>query len=233
MPLNQKFIVQSLGIFGGTFDPIHFGHLNPVREAASSLGLEQVRFVPAANPPHRPKPVADILHRLAMVRLALKDYPEFKLDERELKRAGSSYTINTLESLREEFGNNIPIMMFIGADVFNEFNTWHQWQQIPDFVHIVVMTRPDHPVVDMSFFESENSGKPNWKKCQNVNDLYSQSHGLVYFQDVTPTDISATKVRSLLAGKTIIDANLSEALPPSVIEYIKLNNLYVKKTQEF
>lgn len=214
--------MQLLGIFGGTFDPIHFGHLNPVREAAKSLGLKQVRFIPAANPPHRSKPVADSHNRLAMIRLALKDYPEFKIDKRELNRTGSSYTINTLESLRKEFGNNIPIMMFVGADVFNEFNTWHQWQQIPDFVHIVVMTRPDHPVVGTSFLEN-----PNWKISQNVDDLHSQPHGLVFFQDVTPTNISATKIRSLLGKKMNVDTRLSQVLPASVIEYIKLNNLYV------
>ena len=214
--------MQSLGIFGGTFDPVHFGHLNPVRETASALGLEQVRFVPAANPPHRSEPVANTHDRLAMIRLALKDYPEFRIDERELNRTGSSYTINTLESFRAQFGDNLPIMMLVGADVFNEFNTWHQWQQIPDLAHIIVMTRPGYPVVDASFFEN-----PNWKISKNVNDLHSQPQGLVFFQDVTPINISATKIRSLLEKKMTADTGLSQALPPSVIEYIKLNNLYV------
>ncbi len=219
--------MQSLGIFGGTFDPVHFGHLNPVRETASALGLEQVRFVPAANPPHRSEPVANTHDRLAMIRLALKDYPEFRIDERELNRTGSSYTINTLESFRAQFGDNLPIMMLVGADVFNEFNTWHQWQQIPDLAHIIVMTRPGYPVVDASFFEN-----PNWKISKNVNDLHSQPQGLVFFQDVTPINISATKIRSLLEKKMTADTGLSQALPPSVIEYIKLNNLYVNHSQE-
>ena len=219
--------MQSLGIFGGTFDPVHFGHLNPVRETASALGLEQVRFVPAANPPHRSEPVASTHDRLAMIRLALKDYPEFRIDERELNRTGSSYTINTLESFRAQFGDNLPIMMLVGADVFNEFNTWHQWQQIPDLAHIIVMTRPGYPVVDASFFEN-----PNWKISKNVNDLHSQPQGLVFFQDVTPINISATKIRSLLEKKMTADTGLSQALPPSVIEYIKLNNLYVNHSQE-
>ncbi len=219
--------MQSLGIFGGTFDPVHFGHLNPVRETASALGLEQVRFVPAANPPHRPEPVADTHHRLAMIRLALAGYPEFRIDERELNRTGSSYTINTLESFRTEFGDKLPIMMLVGADVFNEFNAWHQWQQIPDLAHIIVMTRPGHPVVDTSFFEIKNGNNPDWKISQDINDLHSEPRGLVFFQDVTPLNISATKIRSLFKKKITIDARLSQALPASVIEYIKLNNLYV------
>ncbi|MFV1992378.1 MAG: nicotinate-nucleotide adenylyltransferase [Acidiferrobacterales bacterium] len=220
--------MQSLGIFGGTFDPVHFGHLKPVRETASALGLEQVRFVPAANPPHRPEPVADTRNRLAMIRLALKDYPEFRIDERELNRTGSSYTINTLESYRAEFGANLPIMMLVGADVFNEFNTWHQWQQIPDLTHIIVMTRPGHPVVNTSFFDNENGNNPSWKTSKNINDLHSQPQGLVFFQDVTPVNISATKIRLLLEKEMTGDTSLLQALPPSVIEHIKLNNLYTK-----
>lgn len=221
--------MQSLGIFGGTFDPVHFGHLNPVRETASSLGLEQVRFIPAAISPHKSKPVADTFNRQAMIRLALKDYPEFRIDERELKREGSSYTINTLESFREEFGDKLPIMMLVGADVFNEFNTWHQWQQIPDLAHIIVMTRPDHPPVDTSFFENESGIKPGWRVTKNTNDLYSQPHGLVFFQDVTPVNISATQIRLLLSEKIDIDNYISQALPLSVLDYIKLNNLYINQ----
>lgn len=224
--------ILSLGIVGGTFDPIHYGHLNPVKEAAGIIGLERVHFVPASNPPHRPKPLADSHHRLAMVKLALKDYPEFIPDDRELQRAGNSYTLNTLESFREEFGNEIPIMMFIGADAFSEFNTWHQWQQIPNLANIIVLTRPGYPFTELDVLHGSSDILPGWQKCQDIDQLFSKPHGQVFFQNVTPVSISATKIRTLLDGERQDDKYLLQALPPTVYDYINSNNLYTSRTLE-
>lgn len=226
--LNCSNNLSSLGVVGGTFDPIHYGHLNPVKEAAKLLGLKQVHFVPVAIPPHRSKPVAGAQHRLAMLKLALKDYPGFKSDDRELRREGNSYTVNTLESFREEFGKDISIMMFIGADVFSAFNTWHQWQTIPDLAHIIVISRPDYPTVDLSTL----GNAPNWKECNHVDQLYEQPHGLVLFQTVTPVDISATTIRLLLASGKQDDVELQQALPSAVYDYINKHNLYTSQTRE-
>lgn len=228
--------LSSLGIVGGTFDPIHYGHLHPAREVAKRLDLKQVHFIPAANPPHRSAPVASAQHRLAMLKLALKDYPVFIPDDRELKRMGNSYTYNTLETFRKELGNDIPIMMFIGADAFSEFNTWHQWQDISDLAHIIVIARPGYSFTELSAFistakKSTPSGKsPNWKECKIIDQLYDQSHGLVFFQTVTPVDISATKIRSLLAGDKHDDNELLQALPSAVYAYINKHNLYTSHT---
>lgn len=229
--------LPALGILGGTFDPIHFGHLNPVKEAADILGLKQVHFVPASNPPHRSNPLADSHHRLAMVRLAIKDYPEFIADDREFRREGSSYTIDTLKSFREEFGSDMSIIMFVGADAFKEFNTWHQWQHIPDMANIVVLTRPGYPFTDLSVFNSSfksTGGSPDWLECKDVDQLFCKSRGLVFFQEVTPTEISATEIRSSLFNESERqDDNIFlQALPPAVYDYIIANNLYTSPTME-
>ena len=130
-----------IGIFGGTFDPIHYGHLRPAQEAMQKLALAELRFVPAAQPPHRPPPLASAAQRLAMIELAIRDLPGFRADDRELQRGGLSYTVLTLESLRAELGNT-PLCLLVGADQFRNFETWHRWQEIPDLVHLVVLNRP-------------------------------------------------------------------------------------------
>lgn len=225
--------LPALGIVGGTFDPIHFGHLNPVKEAVKQLGLKTVYFVPAAISPHKTKPVAESHHRLAMVKLALKDYPEFKPDDRELRRAGHSYTIDTLKSFRKEFGENIPIMMFVGADAFNEFNSWHQWQSIPDLAHIIVVTRPGFPITKLSTLTAAVSEKtPNWQQCKNIDQLYKQANGLVFFQSVEPVNVSATKIRTSLAVGNNDNVTLSQELPAAVYDYINEHHLYTSKTPE-
>jgi nicotinate-nucleotide adenylyltransferase len=217
-----KSNLTALGIVGGTFDPIHYGHLNPVKEAVAQLNLKQVHFIPAANPPHRATPTASAQHRLAMLELALKDYPEFISDDRELTRSEISYTINTLKSFRQEFGNNIPVMLFIGADAFSEINTWYQWQLIPDFVNIIVMARPNYSFTDLSAL----GGNPDWVECKNFNQLNNQAHGLVFFHAATPVNISATKIRSLLVDSKKNESELLQALPAEVYAYISEHNLY-------
>lgn len=217
-----------MGIVGGTFDPIHYGHLNPVKEAASQLQLKKVHFIPAAIPPHRSAPIASAEHRLAMLRLALKDYPEFIADDRELKRTDISYTINTLKSFRKALGNDVAIILFIGADAFNEFNTWHQWQDIPALVNIIVLTRPGYPSIDLPAL----GGSPDWQACENFDQLDGQAHGLVLFHAVTPVAISATSIRSLLASNKKNENELLRVMPSAVYAYINKHNLYTSHTLE-
>ena len=120
----------AIGILGGTFDPIHLGHLRLAEEVADALKLAQVRFIPAGTPPHRAMPRTDAVHRLAMVRLAIANNPRFALDDRETQRTGLSYTHDTLASLRAEVGDATPLVLIMGADAFVKLETWHRWREI-------------------------------------------------------------------------------------------------------
>ena len=203
-----------IGILGGTFDPIHYGHLRPAQEAMQQLALAELRFIPAATPPHRPPPVASSAQRLAMLELAIHDLPGLRSDERELKRAGPSYTVDTLESLRAEF-KNTPLCLLIGADQFRSFETWHRWQEILNLAHLVILSRPG----------AAPAALPGWaraRECADSRVLHTEPAGRLVFLSVSPQDISATRIRAALArGETA-----HGLLPPSVLAYIETNRIY-------
>lgn len=148
-----------LGIFGGTFDPIHYGHLSAAWQVFQSLNLTELRFMPCNLPPHRAAPLATSEHRLNMLKLAIKDVPGFTIDDRELKTNDISYTVNSLTSIRHEVGDT-PICLILGADAFNQIHTWHEPEKIMKLAQIVVLGRPDITVnkskitpVDRVYFE--------------------------------------------------------------------------------
>ncbi len=206
-----------IGVFGGTFDPIHYGHLRPALELRQALGLEQVRFIPLAVAVHREQPAAGAELRLAMVRAALASQPGFVLDDREIRRAGRSYSIDTLSELRREFPDT-PLCLFVGADAFNEFHTWHRPLDILELAHLVVMQRPgsggpeDRELVRLSAA----------RRCRDAAELRSASPGRIFFQLVTQLDISATAIRSQLAG----GSSPRFLLPDPVLDIIEQEQLY-------
>lgn len=206
-----------MGILGGTFDPIHYGHLRPAQEVLHALNLAEIRFVPAANPPHRQPPIASAAQRLQMVQLAVAGIPGFNADDRELTRGGISYTVLTLQSLRQEFAHR-PLCLLMGLDAFEKIETWHQWQTLFELAHVVVMTRPGWDV------PGKNS-LPAWALGRIVNhasQLKQREAGHIYFQTVRPQDISASSVRGAIAkGDSVTDM-----LPPAVHEYIHTNRIY-------
>lgn len=206
-----------LGILGGTFDPVHYGHLRPAREVRQALGLEELRFVPAFRPPHRPPPQAEAADRLAMVRLALADEPGMLADDREIRRGGPSYTVPTLESLRAEQGAR-PLVLLLGADAFLEIETWYQWRRLPQLAHLVVVNRPGSPLPEPERF-------PDWARpllARSAAALRAAPAGCLYLQPVTPVDISATRIRERLARGEPVD----DLLPPAVLAYIRRRGLY-------
>jgi nicotinate-nucleotide adenylyltransferase len=212
--------VKPLGILGGTFDPIHYGHLRPAQEVLRALDLEEVRIIPAANPPHRRVPSATAEQRLRMAELAVAEFPGFRVDDCELRRGGPSYTVLTLESLREEFGAR-PLCLLLGLDAFEGLATWHQWQRLPELAHIVVMTRPrwSLPAADVL---------PSWTRgrlAHAAGDLARTSAGKIYFQTVTPQDISATRIREAIARSEPVDG----LLPPAVLAYLRANRIYLNR----
>ncbi len=211
-----------IGILGGTFDPIHYGHLRPAREACGRLGLEAVHFVPALCPPHRPPPIAPAADRLAMVERAVADEPGFVADDREIRRGGLSYTVPTLESLRAEFGPTRPLVLLLGADAFGGIETWREWQRLPELAHLVIVNRPGSPL-------PEAHRLAPWARARLAHSaaaLRAAPAGLVYFQPVTPVDISATRLRERLARGEPVD----DWLPPAVLAYIRRHGLYGVQT---
>ena len=131
-----------IGVLGGTFDPIHFGHLRPALDCLEALGLSELRFIPLKVAVHRPQPQAPAALRLAMLEAAIADQPGFRVYTRELERPGGSFSYDTLRSLREELGDAVPICLLVGADAFRGFPDWHRPRAILDLAHLVVMRRP-------------------------------------------------------------------------------------------
>ena len=206
--------MRPVGIFGGTFDPIHYGHLRPAQEAMQQLLLAELRIIPAATPPHRPPPQASAAQRLAMVELAIRDCPGLRVDDRELQRGGLSYTVLTLESLRAELGRT-PLCLLIGADQFRSFETWHRWQEIPELAHLVILNRPG----------TKAGALPAWTRGRESSDLHTLREapaGRLAFLSVSPQDISATRIRAALARGESVQG----LLPEAVLDYIRSNQVY-------
>jgi nicotinate-nucleotide adenylyltransferase len=203
-----------IGILGGTFDPIHYGHLRPAQEAFAKLRLAELRFVPALQPPLRPPPVASAAQRFAMAELAIRGIPGFRADDREIRRGGPSYSVLTLEELRAESGA-APLCLLIGMDQFLGFERWHRWQEIPELAHLVVLSRPRVAPDDL----------PGWARprlADDVAELASTPAGRLAFLAVSPQDISGTRIRALLAG----GEPAAGLVPEAVLEYIRVNRIY-------
>ena len=184
-----------IGILGGTFDPIHYGHLRSALELLGTLDLAEVRFVPCRIPAHRGTPLVTADQRMALVRLATADQPGFVADDRELLRDGPSYMFDTLLSLREEFGDDAPLSLIVGTDAFRELHTWHRWRELTSLAHIVVMRRPGAlqslPPVLEKFIAP--------RVIHDAFALRQKPAGGILFQPVTQLNISATQIRALLA----------------------------------
>ena len=189
--------MRPIGIFGGTFDPIHYGHLRTALELKQRLDLDAVHFVPCAKPPHRTAPMTDGALRLRMVEAAIRDEAGFVADSRELARAGLSYTIDTLGSFRAEFGDR-SLCLLLGMDAFLGLVEWHRWRELPMLAHIVVAHRPG--------WEAPKSGALGEllreRRPPSVDELATTRAGFVHVQPVTQLEISSTDLRdSLRAGR--------------------------------
>ena len=181
-----------IGILGGTFDPVHFGHLRPALEVMESTGMEQVRFLPNSIPPHRETPWLDVANRLELLTAAIDDQPGFVLDRRELERAGHSYMVDTLESLREDFPSH-ALCLILGMDAFLGIRQWHQWQRLPELCHVVATTRPGFGVDEKRLRELP------FEQARTASELDEKPAGRFLIQSVTQLDISASRIRELLA----------------------------------
>ncbi len=184
-----------IGILGGTFDPIHLGHLRPALEVLQGLGLAELRLVPGHVPPHRPQPRLAAEQRCALLQLACDAIPGLEVDRRELERPGPSYTIDTLCELRRELGAQQSLVFVMGSDAFRTLPSWHQWRSLTDYAHLVVTTRGG----------DEGGRSPmlnDWlaeHRAVHPSDLRKVPAGKVWFHPVSRLEISATAIRRLLA----------------------------------
>ena len=213
-------IKPPIGIYGGTFDPIHFGHLRPNLELCEIYALDYIRFIPAFLPPHRDKPQTTAQQRLQMVIQAIQDEPCFVLDDREIKRGGSSYMVDTLKSLRQDFPQH-PLCLLLGMDAFLGLDRWYHWQELLDYAHIIVSQRPDTDFNRMQQWPAaiQDLYKAHKADRQSISESLC---GTIHLEAVTQLSISATDIRHRVKNKQ----SIRYLMPESVINLIKCNDLY-------
>lgn len=223
----KDFPVPLVGVFGGTFDPVHYGHLRIAEEIAELVRLREMRFIPAGIPRLRRGPEASLKHRVEMVRLAIEGNSRFVLDRREVIRGGVSYSVDTLRELRQEMGDDAVLCFVTGADAFLRLADWHRWRELFELCHFIIAARPGHPLStnDRGLSralsqELEEECKDRW--TSSAESFRCAPSGLVFIAQTTLLDISATAIRARLAmGKSI-----RYLVPEDTRDYIAANDLY-------
>lgn len=207
-----------IGIMGGTFDPIHYGHLRAAVELYELLPIKKILFLPCQTPVHKPDALATPQHRLNMLELALRNLPFAQIDQRELLRATPSYMIETLLSLREDLPTQ-PLGLIIGSDAFADFTRWKRWQEILAVAHLVVVQRPGY------LLPADSTANDLLNQYGQIAKSYlvQQPAGGIFIQKIHGLSISSTYIRELAKAGN----NLRYLLPDSVIEYIKRHDLYI------
>ncbi|MBC9249255.1 nicotinic acid mononucleotide adenylyltransferase [Pseudomonas alcaligenes] len=215
-------MARRIGILGGTFNPVHIAHLRGALEVAEQLGLDELRLIPSARPPHREAPQATAEQRLAMVELAVAGELRLAVDDRELRRAKPSFTYDTLESVRGELAVDDQLFLLLGWDAFCGLPTWHRWQELLEHCHILVLQRPD---ADSEAPEALR----DLLAARSVNDpqALAGAGGQIAFVWQTPLAVSATQIRHLLAeGRSV-----RFLVPDAVLAYIHAHGLYRGQTE--
>jgi nicotinate-nucleotide adenylyltransferase len=205
-----------IGLFGGTFDPIHYGHLRPALDVMQAANLDEVRFIPNRVPPHRDSPVRSDQQRAELVQLGIADTPGFVLDQRELQREGPSYMVDTLMSLKEDFPES-SLCLMMGMDAFNGLPQWHRWQTILELCNLIITTRPGSELPDFASQTTMQKKISDDPKC-----LRERPVGQILLQSVTQLDISASLIRQHLSNRQ----STQFLLPEAVRE--KLEQAYVR-----
>jgi nicotinate-nucleotide adenylyltransferase len=213
-----------VGVLGGTFDPIHFGHLRLGLEAMDALGLQTVRVIPAGVPPHRAAPLASAAARLQMARLATASEIRFTVDAAEAESPAQSYTVDTLLRLREELGSTQALCLLLGADAFSSLATWSRWERLFELTHIAVASRAGQSF-DPDALPPALAAEFNARYRESPACLAATPAGCIVPFAMSALDISASRVRRLLARR----ASARYLLPDAVLDYIASNHLYSRE----
>jgi nicotinate-nucleotide adenylyltransferase len=207
--------MKRIGVFGGTFDPVHNAHIQMAVEAKQALSLDEVRLIPCHKPPHRDTPAATSEQRLALLQLAVTGCEGLVVDDREIRRDTASYTIDTLLSLRQELGDQVSIVFLLGMDAFVQLHTWHRWQALRDLAHIAVMSRPNSAQVKDAVLQE-------WVNTADDTSIVGrQAAGGLTLLSQSLLAVSATGIRQQLSEYVI-----PTELPLAVAQYIKEQGLY-------
>lgn len=213
---NASSKMTAIGVLGGTFDPIHKAHIACAHCARTLLALDKVKLIPCANTPHRNQPQRSAAHRCNMVALAIQNETGLELDKRECEREGLSYTVDTLQSLRDELNQHDVLVFILGSDAFAHILSWHHYEKILALCHLLVIQRPNHSfpnnVALKNFIEQFES--------KSIEELKTTAAGKIYFYEELNLDISSTRIRS------DVDTALSNDLPEEVKTYIHEHRLY-------
>jgi len=215
-----------VGIYGGTFDPIHYGHLRVAEELVEVVDLCKLCFIPSGSPRLRQTPGTSKYHRAAMLRAAIQGNAKFILDEREIHRSGESRSVETLRELRDELAENFALCFLMGTDVFLKFAEWYCWRELFELCHIVIVGRPGYiSTMENIGLPQELTQEVTHRQASHVSELKRTSSGLVLTVTTTMLDISATAIRANIANKK----SIRYLLPDTVLEYIETNHLYFPK----
>ena len=222
-PVAQQ-LVRPIGILGGTFDPIHHGHLRIAQEALEQCSLAQVRFVPCGTPPHRPTPKASAKVRWEMVRLALNGHPDFLVDVREVFRTDPCYTVDTLAGLRVELGAKQPLCLILGGDAFMQLHTWHEWKRLFELAHIVVLQRAGALPLGNAMLKADAALQTEYQErlAPGAGALHEAPNGRIFVADMPALEISSTDIRRRCADGKSPRYLVADA----VANYINTNSLY-------
>ncbi len=212
-----------VGIFGGTFDPIHLGHLRLAEELGEALGCNEVRFLPTGTPPHRQPPHASATARRDMVALAIANNPRFTLDEHEVNRSDPCYMVDTLTAIRTEVGAHIPLVLFLGGDAFMGLTTWHRWTELFDLAHLAVAHRPGfNPQTWADSLPDPLRLALDQRISERPDDLEITPAGHIYLHAITQMDIAARRIRAACHQ----GASVRYLVPDSVRAYLNQHDLY-------
>ena len=209
---------MAVALFGGTFNPVHIGHLRIALEFAELLEVDSLRMIPCSLPPHRETLTVSADQRMAMLKAALVDYPQLVADDLELQRGGSTYTIDTLRQIRQQIGSDMPLYLCIGIDVLATLDSWREWRQLTDYCHLVVSARPNYQL-------PEAGPLAEWIKqhrCDDLQQLKQCSAGKLHLCDTTMLAISSTEIRDKSRRGETIDF----LTPATVVNYIHQHHLY-------
>ena len=210
--------MKPTGILGGTFDPVHYGHLRLAIEMIQRLDLAELRFIPLHVPPHRDLPQASPEQRYHMLQMATLDVDCVRIDPRELHREGVSYTIDTVKSLRGETGDT-PLCLLMGMDAFKDIETWHQWEELLDYVHIIIADRPGTTLSNVTMTIRKLVADHG---VDDYASLHQTRAGKILHVPMPLLDISSSQIRQQIANGN----NIRFLLPDAVLDYIHTNHLY-------